>query len=244
MRKFIVAAAALLALVAAGIAAGHEGGGKTAKAVAGAFSAAPTSTSTKTCTTTDGKSIAVTNARYTGTATGDPDLAGAVRIDARSTINTTDGVGTVEGQIRVDVASGGDTVARFSAVYDHGKLGGLVDGRAHDPRARLLGNLSADFSTTAGFGGGKIGSGATGGSAVEVGPASCAPTKTPAEKSEARGTVTQLTPTSITVAGLTCAIPPALQSKVASAVKVNDRAEIHCSLVSGQNTLTKLEKKK
>ena len=102
MRRWMMVAAGLVALTAAGIAAGHEGGGgKTAKAVAGTFSAATSATSTKTCTTTDGKTIAVTNARYTGIAAGDPDLAGAIRVDARSVINTTDGVGIVEGRLRI-----------------------------------------------------------------------------------------------------------------------------------------------
>src|SRR5205085_162111 len=168
MRRLMVAGATVLALAAAGFAAAHDGeGGKTAKAVAGTFSAATSTTSTRTCTTSDGKAIAITNARYTGTAGGDPDFAGAVRIDARSVINTTDGVGTVDGRVRFDVASGGDTSAAFSAVYDHGKVGGLVAGHARDPRA-----------------------------------------------------------------------------KVAAAVKLNDRAEIHCALVSGTNTLTSLEKKR
>jgi hypothetical protein len=239
----MIAAVALVALAAVGIAAGHDGG-KTAKAVAGTFSAAPAASTTKTCTTTDGKTIAVTNARYTGTAAGDPDLAGAIRIEARSVVNTTDGVGTIEGHLRIDVASGGDTVARFAAVYDHGKVAGLVDGRAHDPRARLIGNLSAGFSTTGGFTDGKIG-GSAGGSAVEVGPAKCEPAKTArAEKSEARGTVTAVSQSSITVAGLTCAVPASLAAKVTASVKVGDRAEIHCSFTNGQNTLTKLETKR
>jgi hypothetical protein len=204
---------------------------------------APAASSTRTCTTSDGKSIAVTNARYAGTALGDPDLAGAIRIDARSVINTTDGVGTVEGRLRIDVASGGDTVAGFAAVYDHGKLAGLAVGRADDPRARLLANLSATFSTTTGFADGKLGA-TTGGSAVEVGPARCESTKQQAEKSEAKGTVSALSTNSITVAGLTCTIPPDMSARVNAAVKVGDRAEINCRLVNGQNTLTRLEKKR
>ena len=44
----------------------------------------------------------------------------------------------------------------------------------------------------------------------------------------------------ITVGGLTCTVPSALSSKV-TALKVNDRAEIKCSLVGGVNTLTRVE---
>jgi hypothetical protein len=49
---------------------------------------------------------------------------------------------------------------------------------------------------------------------------------------------------SITVAGLTCAIPADMAQKVNEKVKVGDRAEIRCALANGQNTLVKLEKKK
>ena len=64
--------------------------------------------------------------------------------------------------------------------------------------------------------------------------------KTVKQRSEARGTVSAVSPTSITVAGLTCAVPANLQARVAK-VAVNDRAEIHCTLVSNVNTLTSVE---
>jgi hypothetical protein len=176
-------------------------------------------------------------------AAGDPDLAGSIRIDARSVINTTDNIGRVTGRLRIDVASGGDTSAAFDAVYDHGKLAGLAEGHGHEPHAALIATLSAGFSAAGGFTDGKLGGGTAGGSAVELGPAKCRPVKTHPEKSEARGTVTALSPTSITVAGLTCAIPADLAQKAAG-LKVGDRAEIRCSFTNGQNTLTKLEKKR
>lgn len=246
MRRLTFGSVVLVVLAASAglaVAAGLHNNGRSVKAVAGTFAAAGSSTKTSTCTTEDGKSVAITYARYTGTAAGDPDLAGAIRIDARSLINTTDDVGTVSGRLRIDVAAGRDTVANFEAVYDHGKLAGLAAGHAHDPGVRLLANISAGFSASGGFTDGKIGASA-GGSAVELGPARCKKTHTPAEKSEARGTVSALSTTSITVAGLTCAIPSELAQKVASEVKVGDRAEIRCSLTNGQNTLVKVSKKR
>ena len=134
-------------------------------------------------------------------------------------------------------------MANFTAVYDHGKLAGLAAGRAREPHARLLANLSAGFASATGFTDGKLGATA-GGSAVELGPMSCKATKAPAEKSEARGTVSAVSTTSITVAGLTCAIPADLAQKVANEVKVGDRAEIRCSFTNGQNTLVRISKKR
>jgi hypothetical protein len=245
MRRLMLIVAGLVVLGSAGLAvAAGLNDARSVKPVAGTFAATSTSGKTRTCTTDDGKAIAVTNARYSGTAAGDPDLAGAIRIDARSVINTTDDVGTVSGRLRIDVASGNDTVAGFTAVYDHGKLAGLASGHAHDPRVKLLASLSAGFGASTGFSDGKLGGGTAGGSAVELGPTRCRPTKTPPEKSEARGTVTALSQTSITVAGLTCAVPADQAQKVTSLVKVGDRAELRCALASGVNTLVKIQKRR
>ena len=62
------------------------------------------------------------------------------------------------------------------------------------------------------------------------------------ERSEAHGLLTAVSSTSVTVAGLTCAVPASLQSKVAK-FAAGARAEIHCSLVNGVNTLTRIEGK-
>jgi hypothetical protein len=241
MRKLIFAATGLAVLAAASVAVA-EGidGAKTARAVAGTFSATSTDVSSRTCTTTDGKTLTITNGRYTGAASGDPDLTGAITLRARSITNS-DGVGVVSGTFRIDVASGRDTAAVFSTVYDHGTVAGLAFGRAHDPSARLLANLSAGFAPGT-FTGGKLGGGTAAGSAVELGPGKCAHTAKP-EKTEARGTISALSSTSITVAGLTCAIPGDKSVDVNAKFKLNDRAEIHCALQNGQTTLTRIEKR-
>ena len=245
MRKLTYVAALLVALVATGyaVADGMEGA-KSANAVAGTFTATGTSTSSRTCTTTDGKTVVVTDGKYTGTATGDPDLTGAITLRARSVINTTDNVGVVSGQLRIAQASGGDTAAVYSAVYDHGAIAGLASGRAHGPSARLVANLSATFSAASGFTGGKLGGGTSGGSAVEVGGSSCKPSHTTAEKSEAHGTISALSTTSITVAGLTCAIPADKSADVNAKFKTGDVVQIRCALVSSVNTLTGIGGKK
>jgi hypothetical protein len=243
MRKFIVAAVALVALVTTSFAVAHGiEGAKSAKAVAGTFNATGTSTSSRTCTTTDGKTIVVTDGKYTGVAAGDPDLTGPITLRARSVVNTTDNVGTVEGRFSIDVANGRNTDGSYSAVYSAGAIAGLAVGKAHQPNAKVLANLSATFSAASGFTGGKLGGGTAGGSAVEVGPGSCKPSKPTAEKSEAHGTISALSTSSITVAFVTCAIPADKSADVNAKFKVGDTAEIHCSVVSGTNTLTKIEK--
>lgn len=243
MRKVMIAVAGVAALVAAQLAVAvglHNT--KSVKAVAGTFTATNASwTKTRSCTTTDGKTVAVTNGRYSGTASGDPDLAGPIRLAAHSVINTTDGVGFVDGRLRIDVP-GRDTVANFTAVYDHGALAGFAKGHARTPHARLLANISAGFSSGGGFSAGKIGNSA-GGSAVEVGPGTCLP-KPGVETSAARGTVSALSQGSITVAALTCTIPSNMAANVNSRFKVGDRAEIHCKLINGDNTLVRISKRR
>jgi hypothetical protein len=242
MRKLTLAVAGLAALVATSVAVAHGiQGAKTAKAVAATFSASAGTVTTRTCTTTDGKSISVTDGKYTGTAAGDADLAGAITLRVRSVINTTDKVGTVNGAFRIDV-SGRDTNGAFSSVYSDGSVAGLATARAHSPGAKIVGNLSATFDPATGFTNGKLGGGTAGGSAVELGTGSCKPAKTHPEHSEARGTAT-LTATTITVAGLQCTLPADKAADINAKFKTGDLVEIRCDFANGQNTLTRIAKR-
>ena len=244
-RALVLTSTALVALVATGFAVGHglDGNTKSARGVAGAFTATnATKVQTRTCTTTDGKTLVSTNGLYTGTATGDADLTGNATVRASSLINTTDNIGVVSGTLKIDVASGRDTQAQFNAVYSGGAIAGLATGHAHDPAAKLVANLSAGFTGSGGFTSGKIGGGTTGGAAVELGPGRCQSTKPVNERSEAKGIISAVSSSSITVAGLTCAVPANLQAKVAG-LAVNGRAEIKCSLINAVNTLTRVEAK-
>jgi hypothetical protein len=248
MRKLMLAAAALIVLAGTGIAGAWDFGHvATARSLSGTFNAnTPVHVFTRMCTTTDGKTLAVTHGRYTGMASGDPDLTGPITVDARSLINQTDDVGVVQGRLWIAVGPGTPTVARFDAVYDHGKLAGLATGRAVHSHAKLIANLSSGFSTAGGFMTGAIGATA-GGSAVELGPGRCAPQKSRVhigrERSDATGTVSAVSATSISVAGLTCIVPPALSGKVTTRLHMGDRAEIRCALAAGQNTLVRFEKR-
>lgn len=243
MRRLTFIAAGLAALLATSIAVAHGiDGARGARAVAATFSATGMNTSTKTCTTTDGKSITITNGRYTGTASGDPDLAGAITLTARSVVNTTDNVGEVDGQLRIDVSGGKNTRAAYTAVYNAGNVAGLAVGQARNSGALLVANLSAGFNPGTGFTNGKLGGGTDTGYAVELTRAKCAPGSTPKpEHSAARGTVSAISGTSITVAGLQCAIAASDSSAVNAKFKVGDMAEIHCTLQNGVNTLDHID---
>jgi len=243
MRKVVLTMAGLAALVATSVAVAHGiEGAKTAKAVAATFTASAGTTTSRSCTTTDGKTITVTNGKYTGTALGDADLAGAITLRVRSVIDTTDKVGIVTGAFRIDV-SGRDTTGAFSTVYDNGGIAGLATGRAHSPGARIVGNLSAAFDPATGFTGAKIGGGTSGGSAVELGTGSCKPSNPHPEHSAARGAVSALSTASVTVAGLTCTLPSSKSAEINAKFKTGDNVEIRCDFTSGQNTLTRIEKR-
>lgn len=238
-RTLAFAAIAVVALAAAGIAVARgTDDTKNVRALTATFAATAAShVQTRSCTTADNKAVTVSDGTYTGSATGDPDLTGAATLRAHSVINTTDNVGTVTGTLRIDVA-GRDTEAAFTSVYSAGSLAGLAVGRAHDPAARLVANLSAGFSPTGGFTNGKLGA-SGGGGAIELVGGSCRTVKPVREESTARGTVSANAGGSITVAGLTCAVPTALQAKVAG-FPTGSRAEIHCTLQNGANTLTRI----
>lgn len=243
MRKLTIGLAALIALVATSVAVAHGiQGAKSITAVSASFSSSTSNATTRTCTTTDNKTLTITDAKYTGNANGSADLTGPITLHVRSVVNTTDKIGTVQGTFRIDVAQGRDTTGAFSGVYDNGSFAGLANGRARTPGAKLLANVSATFSGSSLAG--QIGH-TSGGSAVEISTGSCRPQPKPhPDRSEARGAITTLTTTSITVAGLSCAIPQEKAADVTSKFKTGDRVEIQCTYAGGQNTLTRIGKHK
>jgi len=175
MRKLILSTVAIAMLATAGLAVAQVmDGTKSIQSVTGTFTATTVQTKGKasTCKTSDGKTIATTKATYTGTGAGNADLAGPIRLDVVSVINTTDDVGVVTGKLRIDVAAGGDTLATVTAAYEKGKLAGLATGHVQDPHAKLYANLSAGFNAATGLTDGKLGASA-GGAAVEVAKGKC-----------------------------------------------------------------------
>ena len=104
MRKLILTMAGLAALVATSVAVAHGiEGAKTAKAVAATFSASAGTITTRTCTTTDGKSITVTDGKYTGAAAGTPTSRARSRCARGASSTRPTASGTVNGAYRIDV---------------------------------------------------------------------------------------------------------------------------------------------
>jgi hypothetical protein len=247
MRKLILPAVLVAALVSASIAVAHDGfglGGSNPTAVAATFAATQTKTSTRTCTTSDNRTIVVTDGTYTGTAAGDATLAGALSIHARSVIDTTNKVGLVTGQFRIDTSGQPNARGAFQAVYSAGQIAGLATGRAGASHTALVANLSAAFDPSTGFAdGSKLGGGTSGGNAVELTPKACKQSDKPPthERSSAHGAISALSAGSITVAGLTCDLPSG--SDVSTKYHTNDVVAIECELSNGHNTLTKIGSK-
>jgi hypothetical protein len=243
-RRLLVTIVAGSALVAAGVAVAKGLEVQAVQQVGATFTATTVSkSSARTCTNADGTFV-VTKAEYAGTASSsDPALSGPVRLTIESLINTSKNLGVVSGRIRIDTASNRDTTAGLQAVFANGQLHGLVSGRVKDPSAGLLGDLSSAFSATGGFTNGKIGGTDAGGAAVRLQRGECrAPTPISVQRVRAKGAVTAVSSTSITVAGVTCAVPSALAKKLGD-VKTGDVAEIRCALVNNALTLTDIDRK-
>ena len=217
-RTLALATTALVALVATSLAVGKglDGNSKSARAVTGTFTATTASkVETRTCTTTDGKTLVTTNGTYTGTACGRCRSHRRRRRSARPRSSTRPTTSASCPGRSASTSQRAATRRRSSTPCTAaGQIAGLATGHAHDPAARLVANLSAGFTGSGGFTNGKLGGETAGGAAVELGPGRCQATRTVRERSEAHGLVTAVSSTSITVAGLTCAVPTDLQSKV------------------------------
>ena len=246
MRKLSwILVAALAALAATGAAVAHGFGGRSVDAVAATFSATQVSAKkTWTCTNDAGVWLR-TVATYTGSASGDEDLGGPVKLRVESVVNEAKNVGVVEGQLRIDT-SGRDTVTHLTAVYQGGRIAGIAHGQARQPNGRVVANVSAAFSPDAGFTDGKLGGGTAGGAAVEVMRGACKPVTPQKAIVRAKGTVTANSTTSLTVRygkrELTAKVPSSLANSVA-ALHNGDKVSIVAARIDGDYVLVVMRKR-
>jgi hypothetical protein len=244
MQRLLVIIAAGSALAAAGVALAKGVEIQAVKQVGATFTATTVAnSSTRTCTNADGTFV-VTRAEYVGTASSsEPALSGPLRINVESLINSTKNLGVVSGTLRIDTSTSRDTTASLQAVYASGQIHGLVSGRVKDPSAGLVGDLSSGFSATGGFTNGKLGGTDGGGAAVRLQRGDCKRAQTVGvQRVRARGAVTAVSPTSITAAGVTCAVPTTLARRLTD-VRSGDVVEIRCELLNGVLTLTEIDRR-
>ncbi|MGZ8686931.1 MAG: hypothetical protein ACXWZP_00740 [Gaiellaceae bacterium] len=250
MRRIILTAvAATAALVTAGLALATLNASGVSATTA-TFSAAKERSETRTCTG-DGDTYEITNGRYVGTVDfADPnsDLDGPLRIQVRTVLNKTDGVGYVEGSFRIkDDDRRGH--GKFVGVLDgSGSVDGFVQGRVNRKHAVLLGGMSAKFSADGGFTEGKLGNSTSALPAVLVGrPCKNSKPAPVAVRLVVKGTVSALDSAKITVdprdktAAQTCEIKEGTSPSLGD-VKLGSEVEMGCGLVDGKMTLLKLKK--
>ena len=156
---FIAAAA----LAAAGVAAAH-GKAPSVQSVNATFDATTvTQHSLTTCSINGGDTFQATRATYTGTATSsDPRLTGTLTIRAWSLVDTTNGVGHLFGNFRINGTGRNRAHGTLNAAISGGTASGLARGFTGGPWGHLVASLGATFNPTAGFSSGSIGSGTAG----------------------------------------------------------------------------------
>jgi hypothetical protein len=163
MRKLrFIALAASVVLAVAGIAIARSGGGADRIEPATAtFTASADNARTRTCEGSDG-TYRITRATYSGEASGDQRLTGALEIRATSVVNQDTGLGFTHGTAKVrDEDRRVKAHGRFDAVNtQRGKLDGFLRGHTHErggPNWRLLANFSASFNADGTQLGGELG---------------------------------------------------------------------------------------
>ena len=208
---------------------------------------------TRTCTA-DTKTWQITDGHYTGTVTSlNAVLAGSLAIHARTTYNTTDKLGYVEGSFRVK-DDDSRVRGKFSGTINDGKLVGFLTGKSHGNHAKVLGNLSAAFAgDNTNFTDGQLGSVSNAAVlAVVAGPACKAPkSDKPGKRVHVKGVITGLAagpPATITVTpkhgpAVTCTIDTVYAVPAGFPLNTKD-VEMKCEWVgtAGVLTLRKLEK--
>ena len=146
-----------MALVTAGVAvATHKQDRTHTDSVAATFTASQFRLYSKTCTGSDG-AYRQFHSAWRGESTGDPRLSGRLRIRAHGLVNTTTDRGQVHGHVWIHGTSGKLAHARLWAVYQDGKLHGVVIGRVRDRSTgaaeelsgsgRLIGAIEAAFNS-------------------------------------------------------------------------------------------------
>jgi hypothetical protein len=166
----VVAVVGAALLAGASIAAAHLGLPSAAAASATFDATTVDNLSSNTCTAANGDTIVWTKASYTGNASSsDSRLDGAVVIYARSVVDTTTGLGYVEGRFKLgpDAAPSG---GHFKAALSGSDAAGLSEARVQAPNGWFLASFSSTFDPQNGFSNGALGTGSANGVGVVLSP--------------------------------------------------------------------------
>ena len=157
--KALAGVAVVGALVFAGIAIAVPGSASTT-AVSATFTATNvTNLKSRTCTGADG-TYELRSATYSGnSSSGDSRLNGTIELRVKSVYNTTENLGWLDADVRVNGASAHRAHGKLHAVNTEGTLQGLLSGGVHGDNGKLLANVSAGFTSGGGFTDGKLGTG-------------------------------------------------------------------------------------
>ena len=237
MKRIVLLAVGVSALVFSGLAVAHATQSHSLKAVSATFTATSVSNlRTSSCIGDQGVPFTYTRATYSGTAMStDPTLNGPITLDLSSYINTQTGYGTVGGRLSIATANG-HTNAGVTAVFSNNAFAGLASGRV-DHATWVLANMSASFAPATGISSGNLGGG-TGGAAVEGVPGRCVkPAPPKPQHIRAVGYATAVSATSISADGVTCVVPADLSHFVTTHVAVGTRVDLKCTVAGGATTL-------
>ncbi|HET7567324.1 MAG TPA: hypothetical protein VFJ91_04985 [Gaiellaceae bacterium] len=167
-RKTIGALAVCAALAATGAAVAAHKRAQTTQQASATFAATTVSHAKhSSCTASDG-AYTETDATYTGTATsGDARLAGPLVIRAHSVVDTTSGLGWVQGTFRIRGGDGhGNAHGTLHGAVAGGTVSGALVGETENAEGKLVATISAAFAPDAGFSSGTLGSGSVAGAGV------------------------------------------------------------------------------
>jgi len=246
-RSLALATAAVATLAPAGVALAHLTLGGTQSAAA-TFSAARQRADIRTCTGPDG-TYEIVKGQYEGQAVSTQSaLNGPIALKVSTVYNKTEQIGWMTGLLQIRASDHG-VQARLVGTLTQGPgdtriVDGFVDGRAGGHGANVFGNVTASFTGTGGFTGGKIGEG--GANAALLAGRVC--TDKPTSSLDVEGQIEALTPSQITVrpkngsTPKTCQIRPGTSPSTRN-LRVGDRVEMHCGLLEGAMTLLKVTKK-
>jgi len=136
--------------------------------------------SSNSCTTANGDTLVWTKGSYTGSASSsNAQLDGPLVIYAHSVVDTTTGVGYVEGRFEVG-PDGSTNDGRFVAALSGSGAAGFSEAELQSPDSRLLASFSSTFDPQNGFSKGSLGTGNAKGAGVILShDQGCTPTSNP-----------------------------------------------------------------